>query len=69
MDDDCNTIKNCMTPPLDPVDSGGQPFKQPKKTKIRPRICFIITQKKNSSWVDDLCNREMMKPKDLVIYH
>ena len=69
MNDDCNICKDCLKPPADQCDSSGQPFKQPKKTTLKPRICFIITKKKNSSWIEDLCNREMMKPEDLVIYH
>jgi hypothetical protein len=69
MADDFSNIKNYRTPPFEQDESGGQQFKQPKKTRIEPRICFIITQKKNSSWVEDLCNREMISPKDLVVYH
>lgn len=67
MNDDFSNIENFFTSALETNESGGQ-LKQPKKASLKPRVCFIITQKKSSSWVDDLCNGEMVTQNDRV-YH
>lgn len=67
MADDFSNLRNYLKPPVRQDESRTQK-EQSEKPKIRPRVCFIITQKKNSSWVDDLCNCELITPDDRV-YH
>lgn len=67
MADDFHDVKNYVKPPSEQAESGRIP-ERPKKARLKPRVCFIITQKKNSSWVEDICNCEMKTENDRV-YH
>ena len=67
MADDFHNLKNYVEPSSE-QDETGRLVKQSKKTRLKPRVCFIITQKKNSSWVDDICNCEMITKNDHVFH-
>lgn len=67
MSDNMDKVRNSSQPSFTPEENETQP-KKPSSVRLKPRVCFIITKKKNSSWVDDICNHEMLAP-NYRVYH
>ncbi|MGW8194614.1 MAG: hypothetical protein ACWGOX_10150 [Desulforhopalus sp.] len=69
MPDNFDEYRTTATPLLAPEENDVQT--DPKRKgmlRLKPRICFIITKKKNSSWVDDICNHEMLAPENRIFH-